>query len=153
VICACPVPVQSLNRARHGDVCLKCGRMARGDWIADDDTIPAWFDRLAESMNLPLDQDPGHPFEFFRRHAVNRERAGRDRFRLSYLGRDNAVEGMEEAVDGSMYAALEDMRDKRAGRSPSVHLLMAAMYAAKMHECFMRHRAERRGTPTASVDE
>ena len=50
IICRCPKPVQSLNPARHGDMCLKCGRRIRGDWVADDETVSEWFDSLAESM-------------------------------------------------------------------------------------------------------
>jgi hypothetical protein len=134
-------------------MCLRCGRQVTGDWVADDDTIPEWFDSLAESMGLGLDLDPAHPYEFFRRHCVTREHAGRHRFRLQYLDKDSAVEAMEEAADGGIYCGLEEMRRRRAEMGPSVHLKMAAMFFAKAHECLMRERADRAGTPIAVVDE
>lgn len=152
-ICQCPKPVQSLNPDRHGDMCLRCGRRIRGDWVADDDTVSGWFDSLAESMGLGLDLDPAHPYEFFRRHCQTREHTGRARFRLSYLDRDNAVEAMEEAADGGIYCGLEEMRRRRADRGPSVHLKMAAMYFARAHECLMRERQDAAGASISVVDE
>jgi hypothetical protein len=152
VICQCPKPVQSLNAERHGQMCLKCGRQVRGDWVADDETMWDFFDRLAEGMNLPVDLDPGHPFEYFRRHCLARERAGRDRFRLQYLARENAVDAMEEAADGANYSAFGQMVHRRMGVHDSVHLLMAAHHFAKAYECLMRERAELRGTPISTIE-
>ena len=134
-------------------MCLACAKLICGDWVADDDTMGEFFDRLAEGMNLPFDLDPGHPFEFFRRQCLNRERAGRERFRLRYLGRDNALDATEEAADLANYSAFGQMVHRRNGEHESVHLKMAAMYAAKAHECLLREKAERAGTPISVINE
>lgn len=153
MICRCEVPIFSLNRARNGDMCLRCGRQIFGDWVADDDTMGDFFDRLAEGMGLSLDLDPAHPFEFFRRQCLNRERAGRERFRLRYLGRNNPVDATEEAADLANYCAFGTMVRRREGGHDSPHLMMAAHYAAKAHECLLRELAERRGTPISTMEE
>jgi hypothetical protein len=152
VTCQCSKPIQSLNRVRHGDMCLRCGRQVTGDWVADDDTMGDFFDRLAEGMSLALDLDPGHPFEFFRRHCLARERAGRERFRLQYLARENAIDAMEEAADLANYCSFGQMVHRRSGSHDSVHLLMAAHFAAKAYECLLRERAECRGTPISTME-
>lgn len=135
-------------------MCLRCGRGIRGDWVADDDTMGEFFDRLAGAMSLGLDLDPASPFEFFRRHCLNRERAGRTHPKgaFGYLDRDNAMEGREEAADGANYAAFEEMKQRRAGKDPSTWLMVAAMHAAQMHEAFMRYEQEQRGVSTAVSD-
>lgn len=153
--CLCPKPIQSLNTSRYGDMCLKCAKRIVGDWVADDDTMGEFYDRLSEAMSYGLDLAPDHPFEFFRRQCLNRERAGRTHPKgaFGYLDRNNASEGKEEAADGANYAAFEEMKQRRKGEAPSTWLLVAAVKAAEMHEAFMRYEQEQRGVPQAISDQ
>lgn len=139
--CECPAPGVSLD-PRHEGTCQRCGHRFDPEWLADDETVAEFYDRLALSL-------PGEPtFPHFRALATVRERSGRPIFGLAYLTRDNVAEGAEEAADGANYALLEGLRMKRAGIDPADDLLLsAARHFALGYAMLAEAQGKHRGIP------
>jgi len=128
--CRCPSPRQNHRRPAF---CSQCGVGLDPKWISSDENLAVFLTRLAD---LPGVTPAGLL------HAQTRERAGRVEFGLKYLGRDNIAEGQEEAADGSMYAYLEWLNDRRRGAvSIDPELLTAAHHFSLAHAAL-----ERRGS-------
>jgi len=97
-------------------------------------------DRHMTEFLTELAKQPG-PTAPAIRHAQKRERSGRTEFGLSYIGRDNDLEALEEAGDGIAYAYLSWLNDRRAGTDDiDPNLLDAAHHFAQAHAALERRR-------------
>lgn len=157
--CSCEKPVPATNPRARG-ACVKCGRAISEEWTSNDETVRAWFDRLARSMFPAIDRstipmDPPEWFQAFRAECEARERAGRPIFGHEYLRRKNPVEAQEEAADAALYFFFDVLVARRNGDDEQVDLaLTGAYHAAKMHEVAQQLRAKRQGSSgPAKVDE
>lgn len=153
----CSKPRESVNPRKKGS-CLSCGRMFDPKWIVSDRTMSDIFDRLARSMQYgeAIEKDPvtGHDaltddFLSFWAECQARERAGREKFGLTYLVRDNETEALEEFTDGANYLAFSSLQAVRSeSDDDEIDLVMTAMYHAfKGHQAARRLRAKRHGHP------
>jgi hypothetical protein len=140
-VCECPVPNPRITPGRE-NFCVECSFYIKPAWTCNNATIDGWLDRLEAAL-------PGEDLEAFREHIVVRELAGRDRFRHSFLGRNNCDEGLEEAVDLALYSLLDTLRAKREGRGDEdIDLaLTAAAHAFHAHSALRRLKAKRAGAP------
>lgn len=127
--CQCDRP--ALNE-RRPEFCRRCGVRHNPLAITSNEAMLEFQTRIA---SLPGVTAAGLI------HAVKREQAGRDQFKLTYLGRDNDAEGMEEFADGLVYPYLSWLNDRRAGRL-DIHpdLLDAAHHAALAHAALERRQ-------------
>ena len=131
--CECPEPLERLNRFNPSDPvksCMKCGRIISREWTSNDDTLAEFFDRLKECWPA----DPPRWFASFRRSCEVRERRGRVEYKHRHLSQDNAVEAMEEAADGALYAFFCILQDRREGSEEEwITALTAAKYFAEAY--------------------
>lgn len=143
--CACEKP-RELSDPRREGTCGVCGKVFDSAWLSNDETVNAFFDRLAAGLF------PGPPtadFESFRGHCEAREFAGRDTFGLAYLSRDNCSEALEEAVDLALYMHLDVLKHLREdGDDEDMALaLTAAKHAFLAHKAVRELAAKRQGAP------
>lgn len=138
--CKCEEPRESPDPRTEGN-CVMCGRAIAGrEWVSDDSNLGAFFNRLAEA-SFPAycttgdkKQIPGLFFAFYR-ECSGRERAGRKKFGLEYLRRNNPQEAVEEAADLANYLYMEGLRRKRLEEDEEADaLLTGAFYAYKAFE-------------------
>lgn len=137
--CACAIPNPRLGRE---DWCVQCGRAIPKRWTCNSQTIDAWLRRLAAAL-------PGENLAKFREHIIVRELAGRDRFKHSFLGRDNLAEGLEEATDLALYSLLDTLKAVREGHGDEdVDLaLTASAHAFHAYKALDHLRQKRQGAP------
>lgn len=145
--CACPKPTEHPN-PRCSDTCVKCGRALEGDWLATSES-------MGELHDLLLEGRPIHDYAGFRQHAEAREFAGRTKFGLAYLSKDNCADGLEEAADGGNYSFFEIHKARREGEDPDITALCldAAYHFAQAHASLRQAMASRAGAPGVHVDE
>jgi hypothetical protein len=130
--CHCSKPV---TRHRSPKSCLRCLGEIEDRWLSSDENTAAFLGRVAA---LPEVTGPAL------HHAQKRERAGRETFGFAYLSRDNDREGLEEAADGLIYAALSWLCDRRTGREDiDPDLLDAAHHFALAHAALERRLARK----------
>lgn len=144
--CSCAKPEPALNPRHLGD-CVRCAKPIAGKWVVDDNRMAEFFELLGRYNELG--DSAIEDFDAFRWHCEHRERWGRDRFKLAYLARDNAAEGLEEGADLAIYACLEYWKMHRGRFDPDVaaDLLDAAYHAALAHAALRRAQARRKGSP------
>jgi hypothetical protein len=160
-LCTCPIPHRSYrteNRPR-GDQFCTCGGYIEPSWTSNDQTMGELYDRLVPFNRQPhpyLTDQEGKPllvvpetFDQFRIDGLARERAGRDKFGLRFLGRDGCRDGMEEQSDSANYAAFEIIkRVNRYGDDTGVELLLRAMQGSyEVYADFAAARAALKGAP------
>jgi hypothetical protein len=145
--CACPQPVASPNPRHNGD-CVRCGRAIGGTWLATSESMGELHDLLLAGKPIP-------DYQAFRDHCEARELAGRPKFGLQYLDRNNAKDGLEEAADGGNYSFFDIHQLRRDGFDEDVVAwdLNAAYHFAMAHHCLRQSLAARDGTPGSNVDE
>lgn len=115
-------------------------------WDTTDETVAAFFDRLAAGA-FPGKPDP--EYATFRQHCEYRERAGRTDFGDAYLHRDNLAEAREELADLGIYALLDSLQAIRDGKGDEDFELVLTMahHAYLAYKTSMRLAAKRRGAP------
>jgi hypothetical protein len=149
VSCTCEVPNEPAD-PRHAGECCKCGRPITGPGISTDETLAEFFDRLEAGMfHLKA---PAKERAFFRQVkalAKHREREGRVKFGLDYLGHDAMANVAEEAVDAVLYLYLRGLRTRReTGEDEGLDLLLqASSQFIGALETAMQYPAKRRGSP------
>jgi hypothetical protein len=132
--CTCPTPHRGYRTEYRprGDQFCTCGGYIEPAWCSTDKTMGEIYNRLA-AINRTTDPATGQEgvteiFDQFRIEALAREFAGRDKFGLRFLGRDNIRDGFEEATDGANYAAFEIIKSvNRHGNDAGVDPLLRAM--------------------------
>lgn len=140
--CRCPKPAPFSPPAK-AHTCCRCGFWINPTWGSTDENVNAFFGRLEEST--PSGEWWLEPFVD---HCKRREHAGRKKFGLEYLVRDNPAEGLEEACDGALYAHLDVLQAKRAGNDDDMDAaLTAAYHFGKAYEALLRLREKRHGAP------
>jgi hypothetical protein len=94
-------------------------------------------------------------YQAIRDHAEAREFAGREKFGMRYLSRDNCSEALEEAADGLNYVWFEEHRLRRTAPDPDVSawLMNAAYFFSMAHQALRQAMAAREGSPGTNVDE
>lgn len=121
-------------------------------------TLSEFFNRLEEATFGLVDPTKSPPrgwteWVAFRRQAEEREEAGRDRFGDAYLLRDNAGEGLEEAVDGANYGYFDVERTRSEGGDVDEALQLALVAAQHFYEGYSAlHRLQAR-TPALPISE
>lgn len=155
--CTCAAPLPSKN-PRSLTTCNSCGFWVDPELLNLDRHVAEFFDRLAEAL-FPYDKFTGDLitapwWDDFREHVVMRELAGREKFGLSYLERDNPAEAAEEATDLALYMLLDGIRAKRDGIDPEEDVaLTAAYHAAQAHRYARMIVAKRGGNTGPGLDE
>jgi hypothetical protein len=142
-LCTCAIPHRAYateNRPR-GDQFCNCGGYIDPSWASTDKTMGEFYDRLEI---LPTNREavpgtdvyvPTPAFKLFRMDAMAREFAGRRKFGLRFLGRNNPKDAQEEATDGANYAAFEIVKqENRHGNDTATDLLLRA--AQKFFEAY-----------------
>jgi hypothetical protein len=144
-LCHCTTPhrAYSTENRPDGDQWCVCGGYIDPSWASTDKTMAAVYDRLEI---LPTNRElvpgtdppayvPTPAFKLFRMDALAREFAGRRKFGLRFLGRNNPKDGQEEAADGANYAAFEIIKqENRHGNDAATDLLLRA--AQKFFEAY-----------------
>jgi hypothetical protein len=143
--CTCSTPHRAYateNRPRGDQFCV-CGGYIEPSWASTDKTMGEFYDRLEI---LPTNREavpgvdppvyvPTPAFKLFRMDAMAREFAGRRKFGLRFLGRNNPKDAQEEATDGANYAAFEIVKqENRHGNDTATDLLLRA--AQKFFEAY-----------------
>jgi hypothetical protein len=140
--CRCPRPADSDNPRNRGS-CVKCGRAIPDEWNTKH--IAGLLDQVRAIF-------PGKPppnWQEFVRWCNDREFRGRDLFGLSYLDKDNCLEGMEEAADGANYAMFDVLRARRQGTHTDDALALTAVYHAfELFDALARLRGKHGGAPS-----
>lgn len=91
--------------------------------VSTDENFQSFFRWLLEIPGIDPDFIP---------YCLRRERYGRDRYGLAYLGKDGPREAMEEAADLAIYCYLHLLRSKRDGTPQEKEkALEASVHAAK----------------------
>lgn len=142
--CSCEKPREYADPRRKGWCCV-CLRQLDPAWLSTDQTVGAFLDRLRDS----IPGIAGPEFDAFRAQCVARERAGREKFGLDYLGRDNLGESMEEFSDGSNYFFFDYLEAiRRHGEDYEIDLVLTgAWHAYQAHQVAQQLRSKRRGAP------
>jgi hypothetical protein len=122
--------------------CLKCGRIIPAEWGSNN--IETLLDDFARA--IVSDVEDAETWDAFRRMAIAREAAGRDHFGYRFLDRDNALDGLEEAVDGANYALFDVIKARKTGEHIDESLALTAVYHAwKLFIALAHMRAKRTG--------
>lgn len=154
--CRCELPRPSSN-PRRATTCNACGFYVDPALLRIDAQVAEFFDRLAESQfHHGPDGKLLTPdwWDEFREHCTVRELAGRERFGLDYLARDNPTEACEEATDGALYMLLDGLRAHRDGCDAAEDVaLTAAYHFAQAHRYARMLTAKRRGNTGPGMDE
>jgi hypothetical protein len=158
-LCTCPTPhrgYRTENRPRGDQFCV-CGGYIDPSWCSNDKTMGEIYDRLTllnrEVVPHPATGEPTEVvteiFDQFRIEALAREFAGRDKFGLRFLGRDNIRDGWEEATDGANYAAFEIIKsvNRRGDDSGEDYLLRAMQKFFEAYELLAEARRALKGSP------
>jgi hypothetical protein len=145
-LCACSTPHPQYvteNRPR-GDQFCACGGYIDPEWTSNNQTTGRFYNRLASAVPVP-----GEEYQVFRIDAEARELAGRERFGLSFLGRDNLPEAREEAADGANYFFFDHLQQvRREGVDDDFDLvLIGAHHFYLAHKTARALRARRAGAP------
>lgn len=118
-VCKCEVPRDVADPRRT--TCMNCqGVIVLPEWESSDKNLGEWFERLAEAMfpayaaSLDRRTIPAWFFHYYR-ECSSREKAGREKFGLRYLSRDNMRDAMEEGSDGNNYFFFKVLQNRRAG--------------------------------------
>lgn len=150
--CECPQPRPSADPRKNG-ACV-CGFPIDYDaeWVVNDKTHNAFLNRVEQALaakeGWPSEEPPPPDWLHYRRLALERERAGRERFGFSYLTRDNIVAGAEESTDGVNYTYFDTMQALKDGYSPDFDLILTAAYHDFMaYRARLHMRARRLGSP------
>jgi hypothetical protein len=144
-LCTCPIPHRgyATEVRPRGDQFCTCGGYIEPSWASTDKAMDEFYDRLEI---LPTNREPvpgtdppvyvpTPAFKLFRMDALAREFAGRRKFGLRFLGRNNPKDGQEEATDGANYAAFEIIKqENRHGNDAATDLLLRA--AQKFFEAY-----------------
>ena len=127
-------------------------------WVSSNQTMQHIFAGLARSAKPgeAVQKNPAtgadelsDDFLAFWAECRAREAAGRERFGLSYLERNNENEALEEWTDGANYLAFSHLRAVRdEGDDEHTDLVLTAMYHAfKAHQATRELRRKRHGAP------
>lgn len=142
--CNCEQPEP---KPQNHSVCVKCSYVLPDTW--GDEGVKEFYDAL-EAAHAG---GPPPSFAYFRLEAEARERAGRRRFRFSFLQRDNIRDAFEEFSDGANYLLFRVWQNRRNGRDDQMDLALSAAYhAAKAYHFAAMMRDDERGRPHAISD-
>ncbi len=111
--------------------------------------VAPMIDRLTDLPGtLDPEGEPSSVFRHFRDNCLAREGRGRDHFGYTFMGRNNAIEGLEEAADGTNYAFMEVLRARRAGAEEFQDIAATAAYHFfKAYEQLTLLHNKRNGAP------
>ena len=140
-ICPCPHPEPHVKPGRE-DFCVKCDGHLDPRWTCNADNTRAFL-QLLDKANTNIAKDTLVRFEA---EVLRRQKDGEPIFRQSFLSRDNVAEGEEEALDLALYAILELLVERRAGKRETTDLALSVAYhAAKAYEYLEMWRTRRLG--------
>lgn len=125
--CQCDVPQL---RAYKGGNCQRCARLLDDEYLSNDDNLREFFGLLEDI--------PGISREILE-IAAEREKMGRGRYGLKYLGSNNVEEAVEEVADLIIYCYLHWLRARRDGNI----LEMAPLIEAAVHGAYAYNALKR----------
>lgn len=141
--CRCETP-QPFDNPRYAGSCQVCARVIPSEWGSDQirDLLDDFERSIKESGEIPEGWDA------FKQMCLARELTGRDAFGLRFHGRDNCLDGLEEATDGANYALFDIIKARRTGEHIDRSLALTAVYHAwKLFVALSAMRAKRDGAP------
>ena len=142
ISCQCENPKLPVDPRREG-WCAHCLRRLDPKWLSESENGDGFFVRLEEAL-FPGGESP-EAFTRFREHCEARHEAGKERFGLDYLTRENEREALEEAADLGNYMYFTLLQSRRAGEEEEWSLaLEAAHHAYLAHKCSEELAAKRR---------